>query len=67
VAVCCEYCDKCSDAGATELVGRLERNGFVTCKLEYAAEFVLGYVYILDCVVGNVKVSIELTLQLQQY
>jgi hypothetical protein len=67
VAVCCEYGDKSSDAGATELVGSLERNEFVTCKLEYATEFLLGYVYILDCVVGNVKVSIGLTLQLHQY
>jgi hypothetical protein len=26
VVVCCEYGDKSSDAGAMELVGRLERN-----------------------------------------
>jgi hypothetical protein len=32
VAACWEYCDKSSDASATELVGRLERNEFVTCK-----------------------------------
>jgi hypothetical protein len=36
-------------------------------QMRIAAEFVLGYVYILDCVVGNVKVSIALTLQLHQY
>jgi hypothetical protein len=57
----------CWHHGFSYLVGWLERNEFVTCKCEYSAEFVLSYAYILDCVVGNVKVSIGLTLQLHHH
>jgi hypothetical protein len=67
VAGRCEYGDKSSGAGATELFGWLEEDEFITCKQEYAAEYVLSYAYILGCVVGNVHVSIGLTLQLHQH